>query len=377
MTVDAVDEHQLRRCLELAELGRPGARPNPLVGAVLACGEEVLATGYHARWGDRHAERVALDAWGDRAVPSDATLYVSLEPCGHHGRQPPCAELLVERGVRRVVAACADPNPQTAGLGPRRLRESGVEFEWAGDAIATLAAAQNAGFVSRHMRGRPFTTYKWAMTRNRRVATGAAGRRWISGEVSRMKVQLMRAASGAIVVGAGTVLADDPRLTVRGAAAAGMFHPPLRVVIDRGLRTPVGAYVVCTAREVPTVLVCASDASRASEYALSAYGVEIWRAPADRPGKQLLWAWQQLGERGVNDVLLESGPTLANACWEAALIDALACFTAPFDASDDQPGFAADSPLLPALDGVPPVRSGDDLLTSVVVQPVAVPAPVD
>lgn len=366
MTLSDVDRQHLEHTLLLAERGRAGARPNPVVGAVVARGAEVLSTGYHARCGDRHAERVALDALDN--VPDDATLYVSLEPCSHHGRQPPCSDAIIERGIRRVVVAGADPSTKTAGVGPRRLRQAGVTVEWGDDDIAARAAQQNAGFVSVHTRRRPYVTYKWAMTRNGRFATGDPHQRWVSGEASRLWAHLMRAASGAVAVGVGTVIADDPQLTVRGEAAGGMFTPPLRVVYDRSLRIPPSAALVRTAREVPTLVITTDDAPADAGQVLTTYGVELFRAPAE-PASLLEASLAELAQRGVNDLLLECGPTLATVFHDAGLIDSLSCFMAPFEAPADQPGFAADHPLVTVLQKATPVQVGDDLLWQTVLHP--------
>ena len=231
-----VDALLLERTLDLAELGRPGARPNPVVGAVLALPDgTVLATGHHVRRGEPHAERELLTDFA-APVPPDATLYVSLEPCSHHGMTPPCVDIILERGVRRVVFASCDPNPDTAGHGPRRLSEAGVEVLRGPVDVERRALQQNAGFHSIHLRGRPYVTAKWAMTPNGKFATGDPDRRWISGPESRAYVHYLRAGSGAVACGIGTVLADDPRLDVRGAVAERTAVPP-----DPGRLRPLAA----------------------------------------------------------------------------------------------------------------------------------------
>lgn len=354
----SVDEQWLARALQIAERGRSGARPNPIVGAVLARGDELLAQGYHARYGDRHAERVALDAHPD-PIPTDATLYVTLEPCAHTGQQPPCADLLLERGVRRVVVGCADPSEKTSGIGPRRLREHGVQVIWAEGALRSAAMNANAGFLSSHLRGRPWVRYKYAMTSDGKLATGDPQRRWVSGEQSRYRAHLLRAGSGAVMIGVDTALADNPQLTVRGTAAMGMLTAPLRVVLDRQARLPLASQLVATAREVPTIVVVSEPADSAAVDRLRAYGVDVWTAPdADALG----WTMRNLTERGVNDVLLESGPTLAQAAFETGLIDELIAFVAPAPSVGEAPGFAPDSPFRSALDRAEPEQSGEDLM---------------
>ena len=359
------DRHLLEQTLQLAELGRPGARPNPVVGALLARGDEVLATGFHARCGEAHVERIVLDQVVE--VPPGATMYVSLEPCAHQGRQPACAELLLERGVQRVVIAAADSNPRTAGLGPQLLAARGVIVDWGPDDIARRATQQNAGFHSVHLRGRPYVTYKWAMTSNGRLATGDPDRRWVSGPASRRVAHELRAGSGAIAVGVQTVIADDPQLTARGPVFEAMVEPPLRVVYDRQLRMPLESQLVTTAGVTPTLVCCAADADPQRERELRLRGVEVWRAAdgLSSPEASLV----ALAARGINDVLLESGPQLATTFFNAELLDALVCFTAPFAAPDDQPGYSPGHPLLETLrDGVT-APSGDDTMTTAILHP--------
>lgn len=368
---EAFDLAQLARTLELAEFGRPAARPNPVVGAVLARGGQVLATGFHARWGDLHAERACLAALaGD--IPPDVTMYVSLEPCAHEGRQPPCAPELVRRGVRRVLIASPDTSAKAAGVGPRALRDAGVEVVWAPPELAARALQQNAGFHSVHARRRPYVTCKWAMTRNGRVATGDSQRRWISGEQARELVHRMRAGSGAIAVGVDTVIADDPQLTVRGASAAEVVTPPLRVVYDRTLRLPLGCQLARSARELPVLVACGPDADVVREQRLRDIGVDVWRAPAP-PGELLRDSLAELCRRGVNDLLLESGPALASAFHAAGLVDAITCFVAPLDAPADQPGFDPAHPLVEAALCGDCARVGPDECWTAIVNPVPVP----
>lgn len=367
-----LDAMLLARTLDLAELGRPGARPNPVVGAVLAAPDgTVLASGHHVRRGAPHAERALLDDLA-AAVPADATLYVSLEPCSHHGLTPPCAEVILERGVRRVVYASSDPNPHTAGRGPARLAAGGVEVLRGPVDIERRALQQNAGFHSIHLRGRPYVTAKWAMTPNGRFSTGDPDRRWISGAESREFVHYLRAGSGAVACGIGTVLADDPRLTVRGVLADRTPVPPLRVVFDRALRLPEGSTLVRTASDAPVLVVCARDAPDARERALASAGVEVWRADEPRePGEPCILAstLAMLGGRSVNDVLLEAGPRLLGAFAEAGLVDSVVAFVGGDHAPESEPGLPLDHPLVALALAAPAQESGADAMHSAVLHP--------
>lgn len=365
------DRAMLEKALDLAELGRPGARPNPVVGAVLAMPDgTIVASGHHVQRGAAHAERELLeDVLGP--APAEATLYVSLEPCSHHGATPPCSDIIIERDVRRVVYASIDANPDTAGVGPARLRAAGIEVQRGPVPVERRALQQNAGFHSVHLRGRPYVTAKWAMTTNGRFSTGDPERRWISGEESRAFVHYLRAGSGAVACGIGTVLADDPQLTVRGPLADRTPVPPLRIVYDRSLRIPIDSALVRSGRDVPVIVVCAHDASPDAELMLRATGVEVWRAPECGPGDPCIGASSlaMLAERGVNDVLLESGPTLLDAFMDAELVDSLYAFIAPFDAPDAEPGLGLDHPLVRAALEHPGQPSGDDAMHHAVLQP--------
>ncbi|MCW2927860.1 MAG: riboflavin biosynthesis protein RibD [Thermoleophilia bacterium] len=370
-TTSEIDRALLERTIDLAELGRPGARPNPVVGAVLALPDgTVLAIGHHARRGEAHAERACL-ADGVTDVPAEATLYVSLEPCSHHGRTPPCTEAIIERGVRRVVYASGDANPSTSGRGPAQLAAAGISVARGPADVERRALQQNAGFHSVHLRGRPYVTAKWAMTTTGRFSTGDAERRWISGPESRAFVHYLRAGSGAIACGMGTVLADDPQLTVRGSLAARTPVPPTRVVFDRTLKLPLDSTLVRTARDVPVVVVTTHDAAAEREFALVEAGVEVWRSPAPEPGMACIpgACLAMLADRGINDVLLEAGPTLLSAFHQAELIDAVFAFVADVPAADDQPGLALDHPLVVAALEATGQSSGDDALHHAVLHP--------
>ena len=278
------DADHLARALELAERGRGGTAPNPVVGAVLVRDGVVVGEGWHERAGGPHAEVVALDAAGEDA--RGATLYVSLEPCAHHGRTPPCADALIAAGVSRVVAAVGDPNPKTNGLGFERLRAAGVEVDLAGGELEWRARVQNEGFRVWAAERRPFVVYKAAVSLDGRVTV--PGSRWVSGEESRRRVHELRAAVDAVAVGMGTVRADDPQLTARDVDAE---RQPRRLAFGRG-PLPDG-----------------------SELELVSGPLEAELA--------------RLAVEGVQSLLLEGGPTLATSFLAAGLVDKLMLFVAP------------------------------------------------
>jgi diaminohydroxyphosphoribosylaminopyrimidine deaminase / 5-amino-6-(5-phosphoribosylamino)uracil reductase len=308
-------EH-LARALELAEGGRGGTAPNPVVGAVLVRDGAVVGEGWHDRVGGPHAEIVALESAGEAA--RGATLYVSLEPCAHHGRTPPCADALVAAGVKRVVAAVGDPNPQTNGAGFERLRAAGVEVELPGGELEWRARVQNEAFRVWAANRRPFVVYKAAVTLDARVTV--PGSRWVSGEESRRRVHELRAAVDAVAVGMGTVRADDPQLTARGVEAE---RQPRRLAFGRG-PLPEGS------------------------------GLELVSGPLEDE-------LARLAEGGVQSLLLEGGPTLATSFLAAGLVDKLQLFIAP-TLSGSGPRFVGDLAGPLELLHQTAERVGDDVL---------------
>ena len=245
------DESYMRRALDLARGGWGQVAPNPLVGAVVVRDGVVVGEGFHARYGGPHAEPVALAAAGDRALGS--TVYVTLEPCAHQGKTPPCVDALVAAGVRRVIAAMRDPNPAAQG-GGERLRAAGVDVEFG--LLEAEAREMNAAFVHGLASDLPWVTLKLAVSLDAAIADPGGRQRWLTGAESRAAVHRMRAGADAVAVGIGTVLADDPRLTVRHATAPRV--PPLRVVFDRGARLPPTSALGRSARDSPTVVVAAA-----------------------------------------------------------------------------------------------------------------------
>ncbi len=317
MSFSATDHALMARALRLAERGAWTTRPNPMVGCVIAHGDEVVGEGFHQRKGGAHAEVFALQAAGDRA--RGATAYVTLEPCAHHGSTGPCAEALVAAGVSRVVAAMRDPFPQVDGAGFERLRAAGIAVEHG--LMEAQARELNRGFLSRIERGRPWLRVKLATSLDGRSAMASGESRWISGEAARADVQQWRARSGALMTGAGTVLADDPLLTVR-LPDAGEIVPPLRVVLDPGLATVARGAV--RNGDAPTLYLHAAEARRPRDLA-----IEHQAVPAVDGRLDLGVVLAVLGARGINEVQLEAGATLAGAFMSAGLVDELLLYVAP------------------------------------------------
>ncbi len=316
----ALDHVHMARALVLAERGLFTTQPNPRVGCVISHGEVVVGEGWHQRAGEPHAEVYALRAAGERA--RGATAYVTLEPCAHYGRTPPCADALVAAGVARVVIAAEDPFPQVAGRGIGKLREAGIAV--ASGLLREPARELNVGFFSRIERGRPFVRVKLAMSLDGRTALANGESKWITDEAARNDVQRWRARSSAILSGSGTVLADNPRLTVR-LPEGEAFAPPLRVVLDRSLRTPAGSHVLDGA--APTLLLHAAgvDASDARFAQVQCLGL-----PSTADGElDLHAALRELAARGCNEVHVEAGPTLCGALFAAGLVDELLLYVAP------------------------------------------------
>ncbi|MDX6629174.1 MAG: diaminohydroxyphosphoribosylaminopyrimidine deaminase [Gaiellales bacterium] len=308
------DGELLDRALDLAERGRRSASPNPLVGCVIARDGRVLGEGWHVRRGEPHAERNALDAAGEPVV--GATAYVSLEPCSHFGRQPPCADALVTAGIARVVCAIGDPNPEVDGRGLERLRAAGVAVELPGGRFEARARRQNAAFRTHVVRGRPFVLLKLAATLDGRIATSTGESRWISSAESRALVHSWRAEFDAVAVGSGTALADDPELLPRDAQPPAE-RMPLRVVFDRRGRLGADSRLARTAA-VSRVLRVAPPGAAAPPA-----GVEPLTA------ESLEAALALLGAREVTSLLVEGGAELAAALLRTELVDALALFLAP------------------------------------------------
>jgi len=312
------------RALELAERGRGTTRPNPVVGAVIVTGDEVVGEGWHARAGGPHAEVAALEAAGERA--RGATLYATLEPCAHHGRTPPCVDAILAAGIAKVVVGAPDPNPKTGGQGFARLREAGLDVEVLDGAAASLARRQNEAWRTWIAAGRPFVTYKAAVTLDGRVVMPES--RWVTGEESRRRVHELRAASDAVAVGMGTVRADAPRLDARDVAVT---RQPRRLAFGRG-PLPEGSELELASGRLDDEL-------------------------------------RRLAGEGVQSLLLEGGPTLGTSFLRDGLVDKLLLFVAPTLAGSG-PRWAGETEAAIPLSGLEAEEVGDDvLLTGYIHEP--------
>ena len=317
------DGRFIARALELAARGLETATPNPRVGCVLVRDGRAIGEGWHARTGEKHAERAALASLAADlpGAARGATAYVTLEPCSHHGRTPPCTDALIEAGVARVVVCTEDPDPRVRGRGIAQLREAGIAVEIGAGAAA--ARALNAGFFKRMATGRPLVRLKLAASLDGRTALASGESRWITGEAARADVQRLRARSCAVLTGSGTVLADDPRLDVRTGADA---RQPLRVVLDTRLRVPPTARTLAPPGRV---LVLSASADAARRAALEAAGAEVLTLPAGGAGVDLAAALDELGRRELNEIHVEAGATLAGALLAGGLADELVLYSAP------------------------------------------------
>ena len=295
--------------------------PNPAVGCVIVSDGRILGRGWTQAGGRPHAETMALLQAGSAA--KGATAYVSLEPCAHHGKTPPCAEALIAAGVARVVSAIDDPDPRVMGRGHALLRDAGIRVETG--LLAAEAARVQRGFLSRVQRGRPMLTLKLATSLDGRIATASGESQWISGPEARRRVHLMRASHDAVLIGAGTARADDPMLTVRDL---GVARQPLRMVAARQLDLPQGGALARSAREVPLWLAHAPDAPGAARAAWTALGARLLEIPANGLGLDMAALMTRLGEEGLTRIFCEGGGQLAAALLAQDLVDELVVFTA-------------------------------------------------
>jgi diaminohydroxyphosphoribosylaminopyrimidine deaminase / 5-amino-6-(5-phosphoribosylamino)uracil reductase len=315
------DEAFIGRAIELAGRGRGLVSPNPMVGAVVVSGGETMGEGWHEGPGTPHAEVVALNRAGERA--RGATLYTSLEPCVHYGRTPPCTGAIVRAGIARVVVSATDPNPVVDGRGLRTLREAGVDVL---DGVRVGEAERLNEAFAKHVRtGMPFVTWKAALSLDGKVAARDGSSRWITGEGARADAHRLRGSADAIVVGAGTALADDPALTVRDPGYRG--RPPTRVLVDARGRVDEGRALFDDA--APTIVATTELAPRARRDAWLAAGAEVLVFESEDERVPLPALLNDLGKRDVQGVLLEGGPTLAWSAVERGLVDKLVVYLAP------------------------------------------------
>ena len=314
----------MTRAVELAERGSGHTSPNPLVGAVVVRDEEVLGEGYHAAYGSEHAEVAALGAC--IKDPIGATLYVTLEPCCHHGHTPPCTDAIVAAGIKRVVVASDDPTDKASGRGLGILRDEGIDIETIDGDVSHLARLLNQPFRKRARTGRPLVVFKSAMSLDGKVATQTGDSKWISNERSRQIVHRWRGEVDAVCIGIGTALADDPLLTAR---TEGVTRQPTRVVFDSEARLPLDSNLVRTAPEVPLVIVASRAAGRSHAESLRAAGAEVVVAAGGTERERVIDGLDKLGGLGITSMLLEGGPRLAGAFLDAHEIDEVRLFVAP------------------------------------------------
>jgi diaminohydroxyphosphoribosylaminopyrimidine deaminase/5-amino-6-(5-phosphoribosylamino)uracil reductase len=287
---------------------------------------EVIGEGFHAKLGELHAERAAIEDCRARGEdPAGSAIYVTLEPCAHTGRQPPCTEAILEAGISRVVYASEDPTDKASGRGPGMLRDGGVEVELAGGPEASAARLLNQAFRKRARTGRPLVTYKAAMSLDGRVASPTGDSRWISSVESRELVHRWRAECDAVAVGIGTALADDPLLTARMEGGASQ---PSRVIFDSGARLPIESALVSSIDEAPLIVVCAPEAASAKRDALEQAGAEVIVAAGRTDRDRLEAGLMELGRRDIQDLLVEGGPTFAGALFDAGEVDEMRLFIA-------------------------------------------------
>ena len=321
------DIDYMRLALQLAARGEGWTSPNPMVGAVIVKDGRIIGQGWHERYGGLHAERNALRACTED--PAGATMYVTLEPCCHHGKQPPCTDAVLEAGIARVVVGSADPNPLVAGRGIEILRTHGIEVTEG--VLRAECDALNRIFMHYITTRRPFVSMKYAMTMDGKIATYTGASRWVTGEAARQHVQAQRHRFRGIMIGVGTVLADDPLLTCRIPGG----RNPIRIICDTQLRTPLDAKVVTSAHEVPTILAtCCADPARHAPYLAAGCRVlcvpETSRTRSDHhPRLDLTALMSILGADGIDSILLEGGGTLNWAALECGIVKQVQCYIAP------------------------------------------------
>lgn len=349
------DRDYMERAIALAELGRGWTNPNPVVGAVIVKHGTIIGEGYHARWGGLHAERNAIASLTEPA--EGATLYVTLEPCCHYGKTPPCTAAILEQKIARVVIGSRDPNPRVAGKGARILQEAGILVEE--DFMREECDRLNPVFFHYITTKTPYVVMKYAMTADGKIATWTGASKWITGETARAKVQEMRHNYMGIMAGIGTVLADDPMLNVRQEGK----KSPVRIICDSSLRLPLDSQICKTADQYQTIVACGSGlelAHKAQE--LEQRNIQVIHVPDDRGRVDLRKLMQILGEQGIDSILLEGGGELNDSALRSGIVQEVKVFVAPklFGGRD------AKSPV--AGMGVEAVKDGTELIFDRVTQ---------
>ena len=320
------EEQFMKRAIELAKQGSGWTAPNPLVGAVVVKNGRVIGEGYHRKYGELHAERNALAACSED--PAGATLYVTLEPCCHYGKTPPCTEIIIEKKIAKVVIGSRDPNPKVAGKGARILREHGIEV--VEDYMREACDALNPVFFHYITTKTPYVVLKFAMTLDGKIATRTGASKWITGEAARNHVHQLRGRYAGILAGIGTVLADDPMLNCRIDGA----HQPLRIILDSHLRIPMGSRLVRSAKEYPLLIVC-NESTRDREEGTSRIqkleeaGAKVWTLPEKNGHPDLNVLMQRLGEEKIDSVLIEGGGTVNEAVLKAHIVHHVYAYIAP------------------------------------------------
>lgn len=320
------EEQFMKRAIELAKQGVGWTAPNPLVGAVVVKNGRVIGEGYHRKYGELHAERNALAACTED--PAGATLYVTLEPCCHYGKTPPCTEIIIEKKIAKVVIGSRDPNPKVAGKGARILRERGIEV--VEDYMREACDALNPVFFHYITTKTPYVVLKFAMTLDGKIATRTGASKWITGEAARNHVHQLRGRYAGILAGIGTVLADDPMLNCRIDGA----HQPLRIILDSQLRIPMGSRLVRSAKEYPLLIVC-NESTRDREEGTSRIqkleeaGAKVWTLPEKNGHPDLNVLMQRLGEEKIDSVLIEGGGTVNEAALKAHIVHHVYAYIAP------------------------------------------------
>ena len=320
------EEQFMKRAIELAKQGVGWTAPNPLVGAVVVKNGRVIGEGYHRKYGELHAERNALAACTED--PAGATLYVTLEPCCHYGKTPPCTEIIIEKKIAKVVIGSRDPNPKVAGKGARILREHGINV--VEDYMREACDALNPVFFHYITTKTPYVVLKFAMTLDGKIATRTGASKWITGEAARNHVHQLRGRYAGILAGIGTVLADDPMLNCRIDGA----HQPLRIILDSHLRIPMGSRLVRSAKEYPLLIVC-NESTRDREEGtnriqkLEEAGAKVWTLPEKNGHPDLNVLMQRLGEEKIDSVLIEGGGTVNEAVLKAHIVHHVYAYIAP------------------------------------------------